>query len=182
MTTYQSNEEIIRVVAEWLGNYAPKDLFQNAHNTKTLADYVLANHGIVSITNLTEAEATLRGQLQYTLKPTPKTPEQLADEQRQRWMKQHADALNENAHESTVQKRIEAKIAADKAEKEQAVAEATISGEINRFEVYRGPGRVDYGRTELLQVQLRKLEVRVNGKRDAVKTLALVREAISKID
>ena len=180
MNTHQSYEEIIRVVAEWLGNYAPKDLLQSAHNTKTLADYVLANHGIVSITNLTEAEAMLRAQLQYTPKPQPKTAEQLAEEQQQRWMKQHADTLNENAQESTVQKRIEKKNAADKHAKEQTASKAFIEGEIGRYECYRITrvgSAIDHVKSEQRRDYLRRL-AKTNVNADQTALLALIRRKI----
>jgi hypothetical protein len=75
----------------------------------------------------------------------------------------------------------QAKKAAEDAAKQQAQAESAIKSAIDSYECYKGPNRVDWLRTNQLRADLRKIEVRVNGKRDAVRILEKVREAISNM-
>jgi hypothetical protein len=66
----------------------------------------------------------------------------------------------------------------DKAEEQ---AEKELDTAIETFQVYRN-GRIDYGRTDSLKADLRRIEVRINNKRSAQQTLSAVRHAISHIE
>jgi hypothetical protein len=59
-------------------------------------------------------------------------------------------------------------------------AEGALRRIIAGYQSCRG-GRVNHGRTDEVRKQLSELEVRTDGKRDSVKTLALVQTALSKI-
>jgi hypothetical protein len=190
---FQSLEEVTRVGNDWCHNFAPADLIQNQVNLNAIVAYVDSYlGGAITVSNLERAERALRAAGKLQLVP-PKTPEQIRaeaeqaqvaaiNEQSKRWQKQHRETLNQTK-ERNFAGEVRAKNEEAARIKEAADAEKTIINVISNYSAghARLAGRIDYAETERRQKDLRKLEVRVNGKRDAVKTLALVREAISKL-
>lgn len=180
MQVIQTQEEVLRLFDEYGRGFAPPDFIQNEQNAKALLNYVLEKYGIVSISYLIEAEKTLGARLQRVKQPTP--AEKAAADAKRWQAKMQRDYLDSiKPQKDDFQERLKAKQAAEARAKEQAEAEATIKLEIAGYLCNAGPGRVDFAKTEMLRDQLRQIEVCVNGKRDAVRTLAKVREALSNM-
>jgi hypothetical protein len=186
---FQSQSEVQRICSDWSQHFAPADLIDSQANADAIMVYISQRlGGVVTTSNLNQAVQALRaeGKLQLVPPPPAKTPEQVQidaiNEQSKRWQKQHWETLNQ-----TKERNFAAEVDAANAEKarikEQADAERTIANIISNYTC--GHARlgnvIDYAETERRQKELRTLETRVGGKRDAVKTLALVREAISKL-
>jgi hypothetical protein len=143
--------------------------------------------GTITTSNLAFAEQALRsaGKLQLVPPPLAKTPEQIQidaiNEQSERWKKQHFEALAQKPREHWTE--AQAKNEADKRIKEQADAEKTIQAIINNYTCNhsRLGNKIDHAKTDQLRRDLRKIEVKKDGKRDALLTLQVVREAISNM-
>jgi len=187
---FQSLEEVTRIGNDWCHNFAPADLIQNQANLNAIVAYVDSHlGGAITVSNLERAERALRAEGKLQLVP-PKTPEQIRaeaekaqvaaiDEQSERWKRQHFETLSQHK-ERNFASEVDAANAEKARIKEQADAERTIANIISNYTC--GHARlgnvIDYSETERRQKGLRGIEVRNNGKRDAVKTLGKVREAI----
>jgi hypothetical protein len=113
--------------------------------------------------------------------PKELTPEEKRLADAKRWEeKMRQDYFNSVKQHPSFEERVaaeKAKKAAEDAAKQQAQAESALKWAIDSFECYSRPNRADWLRTNQFRADLRKIEVRVNGKRCAVRTLAAVREA-----
>lgn len=187
---FQSQQEALRILSDWLQNFAPADLIRNGElgqaNAKALLDYIDQSlGGVITVSGLVSAEKALReaGKLQLIAPPSAEQVQiEAINEQSERWKRQHYEAVSQNkernfAAESRAKAEAEARV------KEQADAEATIQAAINGYTCNhpRLANHIDYARTEQFRKDLRKIEVRKNGTRDAVLTLKAVREAISNL-
>jgi hypothetical protein len=182
MQIVQTKEEVIRLFDEYGRGFAPSDLVLNSQNAKAMLDYALGKYGLVSISYLIEAERTLGLQLQREKQPTPE--EQAVEQAKRLEAKMREDYRKSIAPQPSFEQRVkaeQAKKAAEDAAKQQEQAESAIKSAIDSYECYKGPNRVDWLRTNQLRADLRNIEVRINGKRDAVRTLEKVREAISNM-
>jgi hypothetical protein len=188
--TFQSNEEIIRVADEWFRNFCPLNLIktgaEGSKNAEAIISRCLQKYGILTISGLTEAAHEL-GAAHLDLVPTqpeltPAEKQALAAKKaEERMRRDYLDSIKPQPSYDERVKAEQAKKVAEDAAKLQAQAESTLKLAIDSYETYRGPGRVDFAKTESLRAQLRKIEVRRNKKRDAVLTLQKVREAISNM-
>ena len=72
---YQSDEELIRVMDEWVRNFCPPNVVKNERNVTLIGDRCVAKYGLVSISGLTEAAHEL-GAANLELIPEPPKPKQ----------------------------------------------------------------------------------------------------------
>jgi hypothetical protein len=180
MTLKQTEGEILRVYKDWVGLYAPKDIKNDEATAQLLAEDTAANEdGLVSFVGLNKAAKRLGNRIL-------KTPEEMAVESRAKHeeaskkeqAKQARDFLDSIKPQPSFeeqQKTLKVKKDADEA-KRQARAEQTLDSEIRTYQCNAGPGRIDWTKTNETIADLKKIEVRRDGKRDAVLTLEKVRQ------
>ena len=187
----QTSNEVILVADDWFRNFCPSNLVkegaEGTKNAEAIISRCLSNHGVVTAGSLTEAAHELGAEGRLALIPEPKqlTPaERSAVEAKKAEARMQRDLLDSFKPQPNFEDRVKAEKAqreAEDASKQQAQAESAIKSAIDSYETYRGPNRVDFAKTESLRTQLRGIEVRRGGKRDAVLTLQKVREAISNM-
>ena len=178
--------EIAQIWNEWWNTYAPKTIQRSANNQATIKAYLdKFFNGLVTIQNLNLAQPNLSLAL---------VPEQTAQE--------HANLLAEKAAKAEAQqlkrtqkeqlenseaafferaKAAEAKRDAENEAKRQDGAKEALNNEIMSYECYRGPNARDWSAIETVISDLKRIAVRVSGKVDFVKTLALVRQVKSAL-
>jgi hypothetical protein len=179
---FQSNDEIIRVFDDWTRNFCPPNVVKNAKNSQLIAEHCFKKHGILTISGLTEAAHELAAHLDLIPEPKKLTlEEQAAIFQQREFARIQREQLENYVPFSERVAAEKAKRLAEEEAKEQADAEVQINNEILRYECYRGPNRIDHGKSDELRKDLLKIEVRRNGKRDAKLTLEAVRKAISNM-
>jgi hypothetical protein len=76
---------------------------------------------------------------------------------------------------------IEAEKKAAEEKKGEALAAEQLNNAISSIEFYRGPGRVDYARTEEIRKMLRRVSVTVNGVQHNQETLKIVKQIINRL-
>jgi hypothetical protein len=155
---YQSNDELIRVMDEWVRLYCPLNVVKNSPNITKIGDHCIAKHGVVSIGGLTEAAHEL-GAAHLDLIPEPKEPTE-AEKAAKLEAKMRKDYANSIAPQSTLgrQKANQAKAEAEKKaanQKEFANVVSQIECEINNYSVGHASGVLDYSRTESGRATLR---------------------------
>jgi len=180
----QTIEEVRRIAADWVANQKPADLMSTDKNAVMLVDYCINNFGVVIASNLTKAYQALRDKLDlFPPEPvaaavTPKTDDELAAEEIAR---QHRDYMESIKPQPSFDERVaqeKAKRLAADAKKEQEDAKAMLVVVIAGYQCYRGPNRIDYGTTDMVQKELRG----VRAGNDSVRTLAVVRQIIQELN
>lgn len=183
----QSNDEVIRVADEFFRNCCPQNLVkdgpQGSTNAQLIAERCFRKHGILTISNMTEAAYELGTEGQLALIPEPpapkvKTADELAAEE---IAKQHRDYMDS----IRPQESFEAKIARDKQKRQAAEAARAqedarghLAVAISGYQCYRLNGAgIDYTATEIVQRELRS----VKAGNDPVRTLAVVRQIIQEL-
>ena len=184
----QTQQEVESIVNIWVEQQAPKNFSQTDHNARLILDFVLNNcGGYFSFSNLTRAltelgDISTGGVLQFHA--LPKSPQQLAREKRDFLSKMGivVDANSWKADPAEQARKAKASIdtrhnaAQSRLDtRSRREIEACILG----YSAYRD-GKVSHALTEQRRNDLRKLAVHSNGKFDAGKTLALVREGIRR--
>jgi hypothetical protein len=185
----QTNNEVILVADDWFRNFCPSNLVKDGargtKNAELIMGRCLQKHGMVTAGAMTAAAHELAAEGKLALIPEPKqlTQEEKAAEFQKREFTRHQKDQLENSEAAFFEraKRAEEAKRLEREAKEQANAEVQINNEILRYECYRGPNQIDHGKSEAFRKDLFKIEVRRNGKRDSVCTLAKVREAISNL-
>lgn len=172
----QSIQEVNRIFQEWKENFAPKDLLlegeQAKPNVNALVEYIKLHFGsIVSITNLDAAVENLPN-LEYAPKKTALEREvDFRTKELQRRQREAAENSVPFNHAKGVQE------LADKAalDKEAAVIQSRIRSEIDSYECYRGPNRVDITLSVSRKNELRAYH-NANKHRDQKKVLSEIQK------
>jgi hypothetical protein len=175
----QSTEEVLRIFDEWSRHYAPSNFIQNEKNGALLADYILKNYGLVSITYLSLAVSALASQLDLLPEPKKLTvDEQAAIFQAKEFARIQKETLensipfSERVTAEKVKREKEAQI------KRQADAKGALVTAIAGYQCYLASGKgVDYLTTEMVQNELHT----VKAGNDAIRTLAVVQQIIQDL-
>jgi hypothetical protein len=190
MSTDFTNEQ----VQTFLQELRPAELIDDPANGVLLSRYLKKHNLTPTVANLHTAARDLVDMLNWKVRPAVEAPPTKAEtdaalraqavKMMEKQFHQNQRDKEENSEDAFYErkKRAEAEDAAKEAKLADEIAEQKIRSAIMMFEVYKGPGRVDYTRTDSLRKDLFGIEVRVNGKRDPRRTLAAVQEAISKIE
>jgi hypothetical protein len=179
---FQSNEEIIRVMDEWVRNFCPPNVVKNAKNAQLIAEYCLKKHGVLTISGLTEAAHEL-GAAHLELVPPPpapkvKTADELAAEEHERQYLDYLESVKPQPNFEDRVKAEQAKRQTAEATKAQADAKGQIELAIAGYQCYRVNGAgIDHAATEVIQKELRGVGVG----NDFVRTLAVVRQIIQEL-
>jgi hypothetical protein len=175
----QSTEEVLRIFDEWSRHYAPSNFIQNEKNGALLADYILKNYGLVSITYLSLAVTAIASQLDWVPEPKRLTvDEQAAIFQAKEFARIQKETLensipfSERVTAEKVKREKEAQI------KSQTDARGQLAVAISGYQAYRiNGGGIDYGTTEMVQKELRGVKCGQNHCR----TLAVVQQIIQEL-
>jgi hypothetical protein len=179
-----------RVWDAWWKERAPKDLLQTPENgNKIIAQLYHCYGSEVTYPNLDRCLEDVRATLDFIKPPTQAEREAAAIKKAQdleaRDLVERLKAAAENDEKAFLEKRkqqAEAQDAAKKAGDMDKVYEDNVSNIINTMEIYAGPNRIDYGKTEKFRADLRKVRVYKNGVVDWKETLRTVREIIRNTD
>lgn len=182
---YQSDDELIRVMDEWVRFNCPPNVVKNSPNINKIGDHCVAKYGFVSIHGLTEAAHELADMGQLELTPAPKvlTPAEQAAIHQAKELKRIQKEQLENSEAAFFERAKAAETAknVEKEEKRQADAKEALNSEIMSYEAYRGPNSRDWSAINMVIADLKRIAVRVSGKVDFVRTLALVRVVKSQL-
>jgi hypothetical protein len=182
---YQSDDELVRVMAEWVGNFFPPNVVKNERNVTLIGDCCVAKSGIVSIIGLTEAAHELADMGQLELTPAPKvlTPAEQAAIHQAKELKRIQKEQLENSEAAFFERAKAAETAknVEKEAKRQADTKEALNSEIMSFECYKGPNARDWSTIETVISELKRIVARVQGKQDFVRTLALVKQVKSEL-
>jgi hypothetical protein len=168
---FQSNEEILRVFADWFENVAPKNLINSASNGKLLADYVL-ERGVVSIGTINDAVVALGSQLEYQrVKTEAEKAQEFEQKERERIKREAA----ENIEGAKKFNNLDLPDASSKEAKRQADAQKATEALISKYTVNgRTPGTFDDRKGAEGRAALRALRIKSNGQVNWILTLKLV--------
>jgi hypothetical protein len=179
---YQSDDELIRVMDEWVRFNCPPNVVKNSPNINKIGDHCVAKYGFVSIHGLTEAAHEL-GAANLELIPEPKklTVEEQAKIFQEREFKRIEREKLENA--VPFDERIKAeteKKNRENAAKAQLDAKGQLEVAIDGYQCYRKNGSgVDHPTTDLMKAELRG--VKVGDGKDFIRTLTAVRQIIHEL-
>ncbi len=185
---YQSDDELIRVMDEWVRNFFPPNVVKNERNVTLIGDRCIQKYGLVSISGLTEAAHEL-GAANLELIPTPPQPKELTQEEKAAiFQAKELKRIQKEQLENSIPFEERAAVAKEKVRKEaekeakrQADSKDALNSEIMSYECYRGPNARDWSAIEMVIADLKRVAVRTNGKVDFVRTLALVRQVKSEL-
>jgi hypothetical protein len=189
---HQSDEELIRVMDEFVRLYFPPNVVKNERNVTLIGDRCVQKYGLVSISGLTEAAHEL-GAANLELIPQPKVltvqehakllAEKAAKAQARDLAQSKRDQLanSESAFFERVRNAEKAKAIKEEADK-QISAEKELEVAISGYQAYLAWGKgIDISTTSMVKADLKTIVFRVNGKKDFVRTLAAVRKIIQNI-
>jgi hypothetical protein len=184
----QTDVEVRHVADEWVRNFQPTvapRLILNAVNFGKLSQYCLERKGYISISYLTESyqELAAVGQLELTPAPKVLTPAEQAAIHQAKELKRIQKEQLENSEAAFFERAKAAETAKnlEKEAKRQDDAKEALNSEIMSFECYKGPNARDWSTIETVISDLKRIVVRVQGKQDFVRTLALVKQVKSEL-
>jgi hypothetical protein len=96
-----------------------------------------------------------------------------------RILKEQLENATDNLGERSKQAETEKKAAAEK--KSEAIAQTELDNAITRVTVNRGPGRIDYGKSDAVRTALRQIVVKVDGVVNYRETLKAVTQIINRL-
>jgi hypothetical protein len=189
---YQSDDELLRVMVEWVTNFFPPNVVKNERNVQLIGDRCVAKYGFVSIIGLTEAAHEL-GAANLELIPQPKPltalehanllAEKAAKAQARDLAQSKRDQLanSESAFFERVKNAEKAKAIKEEADK-QASAEKELEVTIDGYQAYLASGKgIDISTTSMVKADLKTIVFRVNGKKDFVRTVAAIRQIVQAL-
>jgi len=188
----QSNQERLRIAADWANNHCPADLEllgeAGDKNAVALVNYCLEQFGVILASNLTLAYNALKAAGKLELKPEvsapkPPTAEELAAKEIAKQDADYRESIKPQPDFSERMREVQAKKDKENAKKAQKDAEGQLEVAISGYQCYRvNGGGIDYPGTEMVQKELNTIVARgANGKRDFVRNLAVVRQVISEL-
>jgi len=160
---YQSDDELVRVMDEWVRNFFPPNVVKNERNVTLIGDRCVQKYGLVSISGLTEAAHELgAAHLDLVLQPKELTPAEkaaaAAKKAEERMQRDYMDSIKPQESFDEKVKRDAAKRQAEEWVRGQEKARGQLGAAILDYKCYK-LNHTDITGSETVQRDLKTIRV-----------------------